>query len=85
MTKTLWGPRKGEIDGRIEVKNERFFIGVVSLLRGRLNSMAKGENFVFFCRLLLAVATLRLGLNSKDGESLRERLHYVIYDMAAMY
>jgi len=80
MTKTLWGPRKGEIDMRTEVKNERFFVGVVSLLRGRLNSMSTGESVLYvFWRLLLAVAPLRTGLNSKDGE----RLHYVIYYMAA--
>ncbi len=42
MTKTRWGSRKGEIDGHIEVKNERFFVGVASLLQGRLNCVATG-------------------------------------------
>lgn len=69
MTKTHWGSRKGEIDGRIEVKNERFFVGVASLLQGRLNCVARGESVLSFI-ILLAVAPLRSGLNSKDGESL---------------
>ncbi len=42
MTKTRWGSRKGEIDGHIEVKNERFFVVIASLLQGRLNCVATG-------------------------------------------
>lgn len=80
MTKTRWGPRKGEIDGRIEVKNERFFVGVASLLQGRLNCVARGESVLCFI-ILLDVAPLRSGLNMV--KVCRERLHYVIYNMAA--
>lgn len=51
------------------MKNERFFVGVALLLQGRLNCVARGESVLYFI-ILLAVAPLRSGLNSKDGESL---------------
>lgn len=65
MTKTRWGPRKGEIDRCIvQVKNERFFVGVVSLLQVKLYGW-RIECFVFY------YTALRSRLNSKDGEILR--------------
>lgn len=66
--KNTLGTEKGR-DRWIEVKNERFFVGVASLLQGRLNCVARGESVLSFI-ILLAVAPLRSGLNSKDGESL---------------
>lgn len=65
MTKTRWGPGKREIDGRTEVKNERFCVGVSSLLQGRLNFVARGESVLSFI-ILLVVAPLRSGLNTKS-------------------